>query len=74
MLSRGFKQHKRKSPIFGMLRVVCNNYRGGKLLQLVHIYYDSNKTRESCVVIGYFIHLGVFMCFYKIVYMYPGIR
>ena len=27
-----------------------------------------NKTRETCVHIGYFIHLGVFICFYKIVY------
>ena len=34
----------------------------------VHIFCDSNKTRESCVHIGYFIHLEVFMCFYKIVF------
>ena len=27
-----------------------------ELLQHVHIYYDSNKTRETCVHIGYFIH------------------
>ena len=40
----------------------------------VHIYYDSNKTRETSVHIGYFIHSGVFMCFYKIVYGYPGIQ
>ena len=31
----------------------------------VHIYCDSNKTRETCVHIGYFIHSGVFVCFYK---------
>ena len=28
---------------------------------------------ESCVRIGYFIHSGVSVCFYKIVYWYPGI-
>ena len=33
------------------------------------MYYDSNKTRETFVNIGHFIHSGVFMCFYKIVFM-----
>ena len=33
---------------------------------MLHIYYDCNKTRETCVHIGYFIHSGVFMCFYKL--------
>ena len=27
---------------------VTSCYRDGELLQLVHIYYDSNKTRETC--------------------------
>ena len=34
----------------------------------------SNKTGETCVPIGYFIHSGVFKCFYNIVYGYPDIR
>ena len=29
---------------------------------------------ETCIRIGYLIHSGVFMCFYKSVYGYPGIR
>ena len=41
---------------------------GNYYSNLLHIYYDSNKTRETCAHIGYFIHSGVFMCFYKIVY------
>ena len=38
----------------GMLRVAFN--RGGKLLQYVHIYYNSNKTRElvTCILYMYF--------------------
>ena len=50
-----------------MLRVVFNIEAGN--------YYSKStfiitliKTRETCVHIGYFIHSGVFMCFYKIVY------
>ena len=38
-----------------------------------NISYDSNKTRETCLHIGYFIHSGVFMCFYKNVYGYMKI-
>ena len=56
----------------GMLQVVFH-IEGGKLLQ-VHIYHDSNKTRETCVHIVYFLHSGVFMCFNQIVYGYLGIR
>ena len=40
-------------------------------------YYSKSMfvmTKETCVHIDYFIHSGVFMCFYKIVYEYPGIR
>ena len=40
----------------------CIHVGGGKLLQSVHIYCDSNKTRETCVHIGYFIHSGVYLC------------
>ena len=32
----------------------------------------TNKTRETCVHIGYFIHSGVFMCFDKKQLRIPG--
>ena len=47
---------------------------GNRYATRQEIYYDFHKTRETCVHVGYFIHSGVFMCFYKIVYEYPDIR
>ena len=41
-----------------MLRVIFNIEVGN---YYSNIYCDSNKTRETCVYIGYFIHSGVFM-------------
>ena len=37
------------------------------------MYYDCNKTRETCVKIYCYIHSGVFLCFYKIVPRYSKI-
>ena len=50
----------------GMLRVVFNIEAGNYYSKSTFIM--TNKTRETCVYIGYFIHSGVFMCFYKIVF------
>ena len=54
-------------------------WRMGTLLVIfntveVHINCDSNKTRETCVHIGYCIHLGVFMCLKKFVNVYLGVQ
>ena len=54
--------------------VAFNIIEAGNYYSTVHIYYDSSKTRETCVHIGYFIHSGVFMCFYKIVIWVSGIQ
>ena len=59
--------------MFGELLVIFNIEAGNYYRKSTFIT-DSNKTRESCVHIGYFIHSGVFMWFYKIVYGYPGIQ
>ena len=65
----------KKQTIFvwgmGMLRVVFNKQAGNYYSKSTFIM--TNKTRETCVHIGYFIHSGVFMCFYKTVYGYPKI-
>ena len=42
------------------------NTEAGNHNSIVHIYYDSNKTRETCVHIVYFIHSGVFVCLNKL--------
>ena len=44
-------------------------YVGGKLLQKVHIYCNSNKRRETCVHIGYFTDLGVLFCVFAKLFM-----
>ena len=54
-----------------MLQVVFNIEAGNYYSKSTFIM--TNKTRETCVHIGNFIHSGAFMCFYKIVYWYPKI-
>ena len=47
-----------------MLRVVFNIEAGNYYSKSTFIM--TNKTRETCVHVGHFIHSGVFRCFYKL--------